>query len=271
MGDSHRAWDRVPCEICAGEIHGVVEIERTPEEGQRLAREFREALGKSAIKRIVILADSKKHDGNCVAGVEIGEAANWIRPVSARAHEEVSVDEQRCLDGSLPRLLDVIDIPLLEPCPNTYQPENWRLDPASRWMKVQRATWVDLDKWKNSRDLWANGNSTYHGINDVIAPEALIAGQDSLRLIHVTGLQLRVFAPRAAFGNLKRRVLGSFRHAGTPYALWVTDPLIEAAYLAQPDGAYTITECYLTVSLGELFEGRHSKLIAGVIIRDANP
>ena len=52
---------------------------------------------------------------------------------------------------------------------------------------------------------------------------------------------------------------------GTDYALWVTDPGYERTYLAKLDGAYGIGECYLTVSLGEAYEGACYKHIAAII------
>jgi len=46
----------------------------------------------ATVKRIVCLANSRKLQGRCIAGREIvqGKPGAWIRPVSAREHEEVS-------------------------------------------------------------------------------------------------------------------------------------------------------------------------------------
>ena len=88
---------------------------------------------------------------------------------------------------------------------------------------------------------------------------------DSLRLIHVEWLKIKVFNLGEAFGNSKRRVQGHFSHAGNCYALWVTDPGYERKHLAKPDGDYEIGECYLTVSLGEPYEDACYKLIAAII------
>jgi hypothetical protein len=81
------------------------------------------------IKRILCLANSRKLSGRCIAGREIrpGGFGPWIRPVSARPLEEVSEHERQYKDGSDPRVLDVIDVPMLERCPRTYQSETWRL------------------------------------------------------------------------------------------------------------------------------------------------
>jgi hypothetical protein len=63
-------------------------------------------------------------------------------------------------------------------------------------------------------------------------------------------------------------VQGRFRHDGTDYWLWVTDPLYERTYLAQPDGDYEIGESFLTVSLGEPHNDACYKLIAAIVQRD---
>ncbi len=221
------------------------------------------------VKRIVCLANSRKLSGRCVAGIELSGAdrrVGWIRPVSAREHEEVSEHERQYKDGSDPRVLDLVNVPLLRPNPKGYQQENWLLDPADYWERLGRAGW---DLLANLADpvgrLWTDGDSTYSGRNDRIQLARALPPATSLRLIHVEGVTLSVFPPGDAFGNPKRRVQGQFMHAGTEYRLWVTDPEYERKFLAQDDGEYRRGECFLTVSLGEEHNGYAYKLIAALI------
>ena len=85
------------------------------------------------VKRVVCLANSRKLAGRCVAGRKWidGRPGGWIRPVSNRENQEVSEYERQYEDGSDPRVLDIVDVPLLEPRPLDHQTENWLLDPIT--------------------------------------------------------------------------------------------------------------------------------------------
>ena len=84
----------------------------------------------SIVKHIVCLANSRKLHGRCIAGKELRDerSIGWLRPVSAREHEEVSEYECQYLDGSDPQVLDILQVPLLAARPKGYQQENWLLD-----------------------------------------------------------------------------------------------------------------------------------------------
>jgi len=148
------------------------------------------------VKRMVCLANSRKLSGRCVAGKELvgDRPLRWLRPVSNREHEEVSEYERQYEDGSDPRVLDIIDVPLLAAKPKGYQQENWLLDPDEYWRKV--GTWNDLSRLTDPvAPLWINGQSTYNGRNDKI-PLLLAPSLDSsLRLVRVDRLRLSYSSP----------------------------------------------------------------------------
>jgi hypothetical protein len=108
-------------------------------------------------KSIVCLANSKKFGGYCIAGKEC-DGRTWIRPVSSCPTGELSQTEIRLQDGSEPRVLDVIELPLLEPKPHEYQRENWLIAPEKKWKRVQRWNWDDLEQLEDPlAPLWRNG------------------------------------------------------------------------------------------------------------------
>jgi hypothetical protein len=98
----------------------------------------------TTIKTLVCLANSRKLSGRCVAGIVYGGQGVWIRPVSARPDGEVSEREQQYKDGSYPRVLDIVSVPLLRHQPDSFQSENWLLDPWQRWEKIGRIGWAKL-------------------------------------------------------------------------------------------------------------------------------
>jgi hypothetical protein len=217
------------------------------------------------VKRFLCLANSKKLSGRCVAGRELkpdGPGA-WIRPVSSRIFQEISEYERQYPDGSDPQVLDIIDIPFIEHQPRDYQSENWLIDSKRYWLKVRTAVITDLDRFlEPSGPLWINGHSTYAGSHDRVPLEVAKDLKTSLRFIRAVSVTLLVFL--ATFGN-KRRVQARFHHNGTSYGLWVTDPRVEREYLSRDDGTYELGPCFLTISLGEAFQGYCYKLVAAII------
>ena len=223
----------------------------------------------SNVKRIVCLANARKLAGRCIAGQTWradGKAGAWVRPVSAQCGQEVSEYERQYEDGSDPKVLYIVDVPVLEAQPAQWQTENWLLDPQRYWRRAGAMSWFNLSRLASRESaLWQNGFHTYDGFNDKIPLEAIAECTDSLRLIRAQRLTLGVFRPGEAFGNRKRRVQGGFRYAGNDYRLWVTDPIYERRYLAKLDGNYVIDDCFLTINLGEPYQGACYKLIAAVV------
>ena len=174
--------------------------------------------------------------------------------------------ERQYEDGSDPRVLDIIDVPVLQPRPDGYQSENWLLDERYYWARAGRLLPSDLPRMAEPTEpLWIDGHHTFNGRNDKVPVELLETVQTSLRLIYIDALTLNVFVPGEAFGNAKRRVQGRFVHAGQRYALWVTDPRYERKYLARSNGCYELGGCCLTISLGEPYRDACYKLIAAII------
>ncbi|MER5262846.1 hypothetical protein ABTZ99_12330 [Actinosynnema sp. NPDC002837] len=165
-------------------------------------------------------------------------------------------------------MLDVIAVPLIRHQPTGYQRENWLLDPTLGWRKIRRAKWAELLILEQRPDrLWINGHHTSAGVNDRVPVEQEDAVVDSLKLIRVESATIEV---RAAFWQAvdqEPSVRARFRHAGSEYALKVTDPVYEERFRSAGIGTYRLGECFLTVSLGEAFNGYLYKLVAGIVER----
>ncbi len=221
------------------------------------------------VKRIVCLANSRMPGGTCVAGKEFlvgGKIGGWVRPVCD--NDGLPPWVRQYADRSEPQLLDIIEVPVLDMVLAGHQRENWLVDDSRRWTKVGNLTFRALRNLEDTVDgLWIDGESTKSGLNDRFAVENACTIIDSLRLVRVEKLDLKVWQPGKDFGDDKRKVQGRIWVSDTEYRLTVTDPEIEREYLEQPDGYYHIDDCYLTVSLGKPYEGDVYKLIAAVIRR----
>jgi hypothetical protein len=221
--------------------------------------------GKNAL--IVCLANSRKMQGRCISGRELvkGKPGAWIRPVSDRDSKEVSEYERQYKDGSDPKVLDIIRVPLLKHCPKGWQSENWLLDSEKYWAKADRFSKKDLPNLlETAGPLWLNGHQTFHGVNDRIPANLTGTLKSSLKLIRAQ-VHLKVFVPGKDFGDNKRKVQAHFEYDSQEYAFYVTDPVIEREYLAQKDGQYDLGNCYLTISLGEIYNDFAYKFVAAVI------
>ena len=152
-----------------------------------------------------------------MAGREVtsGGPGAWIRPVSARPTEEVSETERQYEDGTDPQVLDVLDIPLVKHKPHDCQTENWVLDDTLYWKRDRQVGWKELLGYAESpKTLWTNDQSTYHGQNDEIERASADKLPNSLCVIRVPSVELRVFVPGADFGDPKRKVRGAFTFQG---------------------------------------------------------
>jgi hypothetical protein len=224
-------------------------------------------------KRIVCLANSRKHSGRCIAGREVlpeGSYGGWIRPVSARPSAEISEEERRYQNGASPKLLDVIDVPMIAAAPHLYQTENYIIDAGYCWAKSGGVDWAALNSLLDDpASLWTNGDSTYNGSNDRMKLDVAARHDYSLALIRPDALRVHVVTEGAEFSNPRRRVRAGFRHRGVYYGLIVTDPAAERAFLAKDDGAYPLPNAYLCISLGEAHtDGSCYKLVATIIDKD---
>ena len=219
------------------------------------------------VKKFMCLANSRKLNGACVAGkiLDGTKVGGWIRPVSDSATGELTDRDRRYSDGIDPKLFDVVELQLLRPQVHPYQSENHVIDKKMYWARVGRASAAQvktaIDKFSGA--LWENQSSSTDGLNDRVLEKHVTGG--SLRLIEVHDLKIKVAIEGAAFGNPRKRVRADFTHNGSRYWLAVTDPVVEAKYLAGEIGTFEVGKALLCVSLGEPYKGYAYKLVAAIM------
>ncbi len=220
----------------------------------------------SYVKRMVCLAASyKPPNGRCFAGREIvgNGFGGWLRPVSARPTAEVSFVEYRYENNTSPKLLDIIDIPLLNPDPRHHQTENEVIE-ARRWVKVGELPWNALEQLRDRpTSLWINADHTRGGCYDCISQADAAALHHSLVLIRPDTFNVEV---GRHYWTGKKTYRASFDYDGTYYNLSLTDPTARNAF-GQQEGTYPLTDLYICVSLTEPYEqdNRCHKLVASII------
>lgn len=219
-------------------------------------------------KSFLCLANSRKPGGRCVAGRMFNNKTytGWLRPVSGRNTHEISNTEQLYADGTVAKLLDVIDVTLTKAQPHLHQTENHVIAPA-HWQKLGEGTWAHVVAATETLNgaLWHDGSSSYHGTNDKV-PEAIVQTlNNSLVLLEPQSLTLVVAHESKFAGGDERRVRAEFRYNNTFYNFVVTDPWIEQKYFALADARYDIPTSRLCLSLPEILNGNATKLVAAVI------
>ncbi|MEU9502159.1 hypothetical protein [Streptomyces sp. NPDC048196] len=216
-------------------------------------------------KKLVCLANSRKHGGRCVAGIEI-KSNSWIRPVSSRPGHEVSAAERQYPSGAEPGLLDIVSMRLIKPKPIGFHRENWLVDSSVRWQKKGQIGWDELCLLEEpSTRLWRNGYHTNAGNNDRVPADQEGTVMESLKLIRVDEATIQVDHPWS--NDARPTVRAQFQHAGSVYSLRVTDPVCEERFRGRGIGRYPLGNSFLTISLSEKFDGYLYKLVAAVIER----
>lgn len=172
-----------------------------------------------------------------------------------------------CYEGDRsPRLLDVIDVPLLNSVPHDYQTEN-HLISKDRWVRRGSLPWSHLDQFLDHPDsLWANVDSTIcGGENNCMSPE--IAAKYAYSLLLIGPEMLTVEVGTTTRVSRSKTYRGRFTYNDIHYCFKITDPVVRATFRDKDPGEYKLCRVCLCLSLTKPYEGdgRCHKLIAAVI------
>jgi len=173
--------------------------------------------------------------------------------------------EIRMNNGNIPQCMDIITIETQGAADHPYQKENVLVAEKHPWIRQGK---LPLDALPNLLDdvnsLWQTGFHSTNGVNDRVPEETLREANDSsLYLIQPDDFTLVVSDDLDG----RKKVRARFTYRDTLYLLSVTDPGVERTYLMKEQGEYPLItkNLYLTVSLGEPFNGYCYKLAAAVI------
>ncbi len=219
-------------------------------------------------KQIVVLANSRKIGGKCVAGVEFNndQFGRWIRLVSSSPTKEVNEYDTLYTDGTYPQLLDIVEVSLQGQRKNKdYQSENWQFNRNIKWKKIGKLYYDSLKYIaKTEESLWFNNFSSFGYLNNRIYEKERWKLSDSLRLIRVNNPTFVVF--NKPENSTNRKVKLKFEYSGTNYTLAITDPEIEQKIDQVKIGEHKrLNSYYLSISLGEPFNEYIYKFVAGII------
>lgn len=214
----------------------------------------------------VCLANSRKHNGRCVAGITM--AGEWIRPVSSELDGTLYSQHYTLDDGSEPALLDVIRLDASRN-PESHQPENWQIS-GVQWQHLGRVSRQAARPWLHQ--VASPGPYLLGGIPDRISYADLVERPIQSSLCVVEPAELRWNIVTNVRGN--RQVRAIFSLAGAEYNLLVSDPFWTDRLSSLGFGSYDNSRAgtsadqarFLTVSLTEPFNRFCFKLIAAVIV-----
>jgi len=94
---------------------------------------------------LIILTTSSKRKNLCVAGIDV-RTGDFIRLVSDNEviNFAIPCSSTRYLDGSYCSPLDVVKVPIIEPRPLRFQPENILVDQTKKWIRLGQASLHDV-------------------------------------------------------------------------------------------------------------------------------
>lgn len=207
---------------------------------------------------IIVLANSKKEGGRCVAGLET-DGGSWIRPVAPGADDALYPRHYtlNCDGKPEPQLLDVVRINLYRPNPLPHQPENWIIG-QKPWTLIKRP--AEPGFMRILVPHLTKGPGLLGDQADRIDHQDLLRrpAEASLTLV-ATGQVRRRAVPRPP---RRPQTRATFSLGNVQYDLAVTDPKWQHE-LGKPEQIFE--RLWLTISLGDEFMGFCYKLVAGVI------
>lgn len=229
-------------------------------------------------RQILVLANSVKKSGRCLAGREIVSDGKqyrlgaWLRPVSDHGEGELWDHERTYGDNSLAQVLDFAEVPLRGQVGDPCQPENWRIAGTTPWKNLNVGFQRPATNYlvERPRDLWLQpGEKTDRVTHEYLAAHPL---SQSLCIVRLENFRLSLWST-SWDGAVRRKRRCVFSYRGEKYDIGLTDPIVTARYedqipaLGRPPVEIRLPCCddvAVCVSLAGAFQGCHYKVVATV-------
>ena len=186
--------------------------------------------------------------------------------MSSWEKRELRFNDIAYVNGRIPQLLDIIQIPFEQREPIFCQPENILIS-SGKWKKLGTYPIEGLnDLCDNPEEIWVNEYNNDRISEDYIKNNGI---ESSLLLIKVESVILIRENFPANWGT-KKKVRVRFTYNNERYNLGLTDPVIESEYQKKKVGNYELNSnnLYLCISLGEPYYGYCYKLVTSIILFD---
>ncbi len=217
--------------------------------------------------RFICLANSRKNNGRCVAGICTDNQC-WIRPVSSLKDGTLNY-EYKMSNGAEAALFDEIEVELISPKPVPHQPENWLVG-LEKWNLIQK---IPTAYAIRLLEPFLFSGPTLFGNYKNCVPHANLRSQpakESLILIEPDTIYWLI---NKNYYD-QRQIRCKFNFRGMPYNLVVTDPVFEHRFSKLDYGDYSHNDVgitstdrvILTISLAEPLKDKCYKLVAAVLI-----
>jgi hypothetical protein len=232
-------------------------------------------------KTIVVLANSVKSHGRCLAGKEVASSGkewkvgDWIRPVSTPQGGEVSITQMEEFLGREPALLEIIEVPVTGPVALPDQPENWLIDPKRKWRRVDRMDWSQVGALVDRpRQVWDDGRGWRHVAPGFVQRMTKPASLFLIEPQEIVSIEIWSEPNRFPPPATKRRRLAKLRYGGIVHEFDIDDPVLADRYYPRfpglNAGRQTIalrcpSDTLACVSLTLPYRGKHYKIAAAFI------
>ena len=189
----------------------------------------------SITKTILVLANSKKKGGRCVAGLVITSAGGdeynlgeWIRPIDPEQDEGTIPDHRIVVGMRLLKPLDCVKIRFTGPANDPFHPEDFKIDTSQKWERDGTMSKAVFDCLPDeSEDLW--GASTASS-RKVVPKE----GVRTLCLVKPKGTcYVTAYREDTPWGVKHRRFL-YITHEGALHKFNVDDPYFSEQHNLSP-------------------------------------